>query len=44
MFPIGQLLLWLLFHVNIRVAKLMNVGETTFMLSLISADRINEAG
>lgn len=44
MFPVGQLLLWLLFHVNIWVAKLMNVGETTFMLSLISADRINEAG
>lgn len=44
MFPVGQLLLWLLFHVNIRVARLMNVGETTFMLSLISGDRINEAG
>lgn len=44
MFPVGQLLLWLLFHVNMRVAKLMNVGETTFMLNLISADRINEAG
>lgn len=43
MFPVGQLLLWLLFHVNIRVARLMNVGVTTFKLSLISADRINEA-